>query len=231
MHKVLMLLALMISSAANAAWITLEPDEAPVGTDVSEYWDGVTLSSVVYLGDYLGDASFTKTPVVIGESDRAVTGSHYFSPTYINSVPPWQLISNPRCFLEYRLCGYPTSALLLTFNELVAAVSILSNFKDAPSIWLFDADLNQVGACSSTFRFAENPCYEFLAVNPVYESEWRITATSDARNIRYAIIGGMGSPGLIDAISYSVPEPGTLALFGIGLLGFAMRRRLLGNAR
>jgi hypothetical protein len=167
MQKLLMLLALMVSSAANAGWIAVEPDEVPVGNDAHQ-WKGITFGPVDHAGGI-----FTKAPVHLGKSASAISGSHHFYPGDITKIAPWQSMVNPRCYLEYRLCGYPASALLVTLDGPVTDVSILSHFKGAPSIWLFDDMLKKVGT--------------------------------------------------------SVPEPGTLALFGIGLLGFGLRRRLLRN--
>lgn len=222
MFRALMLSALTLSAvSAKADWITLEPDDVAAGTDVTNYWDGVTLSSV----HYQGSGIYTTAPVITAESPRAATGSNVFR----SSLPgAWGPVAAAGCYLTYGLCGFPGAALVLEFDAAVSDVNVLTNFAgDAVSLWLYDAAYNLVSSCNSTFGYSRTPCYENRgASSSGYGNNWNLTASSAAGDVRYAVISAYGSPGVIDAIRYSsVPEPSTIALLSVGLLGFAARRR------
>lgn len=221
-----MLTALLaLSTTTHAAWITLEPDEVEAGTNVSNYWDGVSLRAV----HYQNGGIYTFAPIISDTVDngRVPTGSQAFRSVLDDDTWSWGNIGGASCVFTLRQCGpWSWNVMLLQFDEAVGDVSVLTNFgSDGLGVWLFDANYNLVGSCNQTFGYMSNPCYENMGATGTYGVNWQIAASSETRDVRYAVIGGLAVGGTVDAISYSVPEPGTLALLGVGLLGLAVRRR------
>lgn len=231
MNRALMLFALLLSSTiANATFITLEPDEVESGTNISHYWDGVSIHSV----HYMGSGIYTFSPVVSAAMDgnRVPTGDQIFL-SLLTGRGYWGDIGGPDCALTLRLCsgGGQWNVMLLEFDERTSDVSVLTNFgTDGMSLWLYDTDYNLVGSCHRTFGYMVESCYQDMGDTGTYGTNWLLTASSDSRNVRYAVVGALAVGGAIDAISYSVPEPGTFALLSVGLLGLAVRRRRASSA-
>ncbi len=207
---------------ANAAWITLEPDDVAAGTDVTNYWDGVTLRAV----EYRPGGTYVFSRVYADTSGLAVTGTNVFT-NRGGATVGWQGVLYTDCVFTLSLCGPPFHALLLEFEEPVAAVSIASWFGiDGGGLWLYDENHQLVSRCADVWGMFSNPCYQYLGAHPTYGDYFSMTATSAVANVRYAIAGGIIIQSGLDAISYSVPEPSGLALLSL-VLQIVSRQRFV----
>ena len=138
----------------------------------------------------------------------------------------WAALESPHCaFIHVGCSPMNWSALVAEFYSPVDTVSINTYFtSDGAGLWLYDSEFNLVGSCASIWQYASTSCYSGGS-----DDIWDLTASGDG--VRYAVMGGISNGARFHSIAYSVPEPGTLVLFGIGLLGVALRRRVIAPAQ
>lgn len=139
---------------------------------------------------------------------------------------------------DYTCCGTPTPALVnaqsggsndqryssltMTFTDLVSLLSFsYNNYGSAPGAQAF-----AYGAGALLLETLNMPIGNGLSLLPVSFSSAGIQSV-EIRTVGYPSAGWLFA---IDDLSFernAVPEPGTLALFGLGLLGMGVTRRRL----
>lgn len=185
-----------------------------------------------------------------GSCNYAVSGTNVFSSTPdgdgfgmawnadTSAVDTFQILGESFCN-----CRDPFRGLLIIFDGQTDYVEISGRFwSDVPVLWAFDSDLNWLGVSdhnSWVHLVSDIPCFLYGDVSceqgpsgarNVLTTSYR--SQSGATDIAYVLAGGWSASASLDLLrfnapSHSVPEPGTLALLSLGLIGvgFVRRRR------
>lgn len=200
-----------LSQPAHADLITADPDDFAAGTDISNAFAGVTLSTV---GGNGSSAVFAQT------DSNAATGSLSFGNDTVDGS-----VGNLIWFEgdSFSTPVFDGPVLRADFDHLVDYVSILITNQDSFDggiLRAFRQDGTEIAAVSSivTGQFGDMPApvtLSFLAPNP---------------QIAFITVAGQSAQDSVrlDALQFGiVPEPATAALLltGVGILGFRRRRR------
>ena len=195
------LLSAAVSCGASAALITVDPDSFPAGTILNGAFSGVTLTA-------LGDGALENSNVLSAPSPFASTGTRVFADTDGASPTSWG--NGSFSYLRADFAGGATTVLLDFVADSLEACN--------PFLRGFDSGNNLLTSVSAgCLALGESVTLSVSASNIAY-----ITASwDDVNRIDNGVLDNLrfGVPGA------AVPEPGTLALLGLGLAGLAAARR------
>lgn len=213
----LMALAVMAHMTPAAAYIvTLEPDDYAAGTDVSEAWahEGIHLETVRG-NPIVSSPVFSQDPSFF----PAFTGSRVFGRFgALNEIPSCYYIPSRPCVPNASF-----SALRIDFDRPIDFIEVFGTYSvDQFGMRLLGADGSIVQTVFGATTLSREGGFTYAVSQ----------ASREAHDIYSVVIGGfIGGSGIdmirVNVPDLNVPEPGTMALFCIGLLGAAtMRRRV-----
>jgi hypothetical protein len=243
----LALFAVLASSQARAAFITLDPDDFMAGTNLS------TASSLVSLETFRSknDTSYMPTFSSVfvaecaggtGPTCASTTGTKVFRDGF-GGIDQWGAfggsisqgvscfasmgrgVADPLCSNHGLYNGF--NLMLMTFADPTESVQISGAYRAEDNTYLYGLDdsFNLVGMMSHFFH--DDRCAQLGA----YCDASTVSLTSQSANIRYVLAGGWSNGTSLDDLRFDVqeatgvPEPGALALFAFGLGAMALARR------
>ena len=246
----LVLVLLLASSSASAVLLTIEPDDFDPGSYISYAVPGVTMSSISLIpySDQSGNVGYAPVagPVfshampigctTVPSLPCAATGDQVFgfepgAAASTNGTRWGDIRGFPsNCLIGCGSDGFLVEHLLrLDFSKSTSYVDVLGLFQsgDPTAIFAYDALGNGVGQCIQPFPISIGCVEEFIPTpsSPGFHGWARASVYDPLASIRTVIIGGAVATKLVDRIRVEVPEPATIALFGIGLAGMMVGRR------
>lgn len=217
----LMLCLLSIAAPARAELITLDPTTIPIGTDVSNLFDGVTLQRLTQLRS--PTYSPTASPVLIG-------GAPYYGNSPASFGSYWEMgFGYDGCYAGgTTACSFPFSLLELTFDSPTDYVQIVGDWgSDAPGLRAYDINGNLVSSCD--YNLSPSPwnvgCVHQAFTVPGGDHRSVQTVARGQRDIVRIVWAGLYGTSFATGISYQVPEASILMYVGLGAVGILSRRR------
>jgi hypothetical protein len=218
---------LLLAGTAQADFITLEPDDYAPGANVSNVIPGITMSAVQGTQEP-GEAPVwgTTAPVYSVEVGvgHAATGSRVFGATPTEATPwenpdPEHALHGPALRADFNVTGVTSVEFRWSDVECPASGAC----EDMAVMRVFDASDHLLATCGWFVPAPSAGCSDTpLGLVGTNTAAFSTTYSNLSGNIAYAIIGSLVQ---VDRVTVSVPEPGTLALFGASLLAIGLRRR------
>jgi hypothetical protein len=221
------------SRPAHADLITVSSTFFDLGVDVSHAFEGITLQRL---------------------EQNSILGPHTYAPVALPVITaePFQLPLDVtfgaydggfggynRCFLsgqggvESPDCSVYFSVLEVTFDAPTNSVQIVGDFNPGlePNFHAYTGDGSFLGTCGPYQALSGLGCVvDIVQLQPdlpyvVSQGRSTLSFTSDRPDIARVVWGGFSGGAWAHRISYTVPEPSTLLLAGIGAVGLVSRRK------
>jgi hypothetical protein len=242
--------ALVICSSATASVITVDPANFASGTDISDVFEGVALSTLT-IPAYTDDFSWPdNVPPLVQSAVYAIdctpcaestNGQTVFSPraTFDNGsfYPAFNFSDKvARQLTQESGPQMPTSeALAVNFDNATDYVEVIgggaanSNFFRL-DIWNLAGDL--IGTCSSGASNSAGCTATQLGSSPVdsawSKDQWSLSFQSALSDIAFITTGGWAGGQYVRSVAYNsaaVPEPTPALLISAGLLSLLISKR------
>jgi hypothetical protein len=225
----------MASMPSRAAIISINPDYYADGANISNATAGVTLSAFNWAGGFFDPAVSTPDLAPIFASACGAcgpfSGQHVFSgglsENYFGGFRDYNVLAG--------VVGGNPPTQVGAFNLFRADFAAPTNFvqviagaggEEFTFVTAFDTDDNAVGSCSLG---SGSLCDLYLTpeYTDVRTGAYQLSISTGTNNIAYLLAGGGIASTRIQSLTFvrSVPEPATLGLFAVSLVGFGIARR------
>lgn len=212
--------ALILGAAvpARADLITLDADNFALGTDLTSVLTGASAA-------FLSQSGLAAQPY----NPRVVTGLTTVA-SYTGAAA--QGFGRASMIDRYMACYNRSQLSLATSDCQYGVVEVTFDggtdfvqldarwLSDMPGVVAYNAAGQQVASC-----FGDAGCASPAVYEPGHLSTSTVTLAREQRDIARVVFGGIQGNAEISGLRYSVPEPGTLALLGMGFAGLAASRR------
>lgn len=230
-------LLMLAGETANAALITIEPDDYAPGTDLSHIVAGVTLESLYQAGNSGNRWNPVVSPIYAGTSySHAPTGDQMFAtqllPTGYGLGDARYADGCHRITLPSGISGYCNqgfSVLSARFESGTSFVS-LDGVWTADPVWLYayNSAGELVASCFGPNEPNNPGCYTAGLVTPGWNNG-TVSVYSAASDIAWIIASSDNGAGGVDRLVFespaSVPEPATFGMLLAGVAGGFIARR------
>jgi hypothetical protein len=245
MRLVILIAGLIAAMPVHATIITIDASDFAANSSIS----GIGASFSVFGNE---DGSVGYEPLLARASFIPTAGANLFGSSstsmFGGMLDAFPCLVNPSCV------GNSFRMLRVDFDsptDYVSMRAVVSEWTDPGAMWAFRRDGSFISSChffgatshgytpqysTTLFGHEGGPCGSAQSIGcddsdpsecfTYYNS---IAIASSSPEIAFVLFGGYAQSWnrhSADRISYSVPEPGTLAMLSLGLLGaFAVRRR------
>lgn len=218
-----------VAGSVFAVPVTIDTDDYAIGTNISRVDSNTWIHSVTYnyqtgfsYGDIFVDDAPT-TDIFREEAWDSVAGGfgdHAFSRAISNTFPStgFNQVHFYDLAKEGEIDNLPEiHGLGFRFLEPVQYLELKSLAGwDSAYVWAYDVAGNLLASIRQSAMTSDRPGGWYLQ---------DLTFSRNQADIAYIVFGGGGVPSRLNQITYDVPAPASLLLFGIGLVGLGLRRK------
>lgn len=219
-----------LPAVASAVIIVVDPRDHAIGTDLSHAYDGLTMRRL-YQNERTSEGYDPVSRPVITTEGCPYGDTPCLGPFW--EVTRWeQCVDAAQRGIQSRYCWLdPWSVLELTFDVPTNLVQISASFgSDTPGMMLYDSLGNEIATCWG-IHFGTHPDCGYTWSAVVGFNVMTLTFDTIEANVSRVVFAGVAGNVTANQVlyRYNVPEPGALALLGLGVIGIGLSRRRRGG--